>query len=95
MIPSARLYNPDHGPSIDVADAYFAWFGSQPVAPEVPELGWDDVNPVDMIGLEVGYRLIPMVDRAQGGQLLGRIRGVRKKLSQDLGFLVPAVRQEP
>ncbi|MEH6470194.1 MAG: flagellar biosynthesis protein FlhA [Halopseudomonas sp.] len=55
------------------------------------ELGWDDVSPVDMIGLEVGYRLIPMVDRAQGGQLLGRIRGVRKKLSQDLGFLVPAV----
>ncbi|OMH30047.1 flagellar biosynthesis protein FlhA [Motiliproteus sp. MSK22-1] len=62
-------------------------------APEVEhkELGWDDVSPVDMIGLEVGYRLIPMVDRAQGGQLLGRIRGVRKKLSQDLGFLVPAV----
>lgn len=58
---------------------------------EPKELDWDDVNPVDMIGLEVGYRLIPMVDRAQGGQLLGRIRGVRKKLSQDLGFLVPAV----
>ncbi len=58
---------------------------------EHKELGWDDVAPVDMIGLEVGYRLIPMVDRAQGGQLLGRIRGVRKKLSQDLGFLVPAV----
>mgnify|MGYP003624614818 CR=1 FL=1 len=58
---------------------------------EPKELGWDDVNPVDMIGLEVGYRLIPMVDRAQGGQLLGRIRGVRKKLSQDLGFLVPSV----
>ncbi|MCW8884098.1 MAG: flagellar biosynthesis protein FlhA [Motiliproteus sp.] len=62
-------------------------------APEVEskDLGWDDVSPVDMIGLEVGYRLIPMVDKAQGGQLLGRIRGVRKKLSQDLGFLVPAV----
>ncbi|WP_210395725.1 flagellar biosynthesis protein FlhA [Motiliproteus sediminis] len=61
--------------------------------PEVEhkELGWDDVAPVDMIGLEVGYRLIPLVDRAQGGQLLGRIRGVRKKLSQDLGFLVPSV----
>ncbi len=62
-------------------------------APEVEqkELGWDDVSPVDIVGLEVGYRLIPMVDKAQGGQLLGRIRGVRKKLSQDLGFLVPAV----
>jgi len=55
------------------------------------ELGWDDVMPVDMIGLEVGYRLIPMVDKMQGGQLLGRIKGVRKKLSQDLGFLVPSV----
>ncbi|MEO5344737.1 MAG: FHIPEP family type III secretion protein, partial [Gammaproteobacteria bacterium SHHR-1] len=51
----------------------------------------DDVMPVDMIGREVGYRLIPMVDKMQGGQLLGRIKGVRKKLSQDLGFLVPSV----
>lgn len=58
---------------------------------EQKELGWDDVMPVDMIGLEVGYRLIPMVDKMQGGQLLGRIKGVRKKLSQDLGFLVPSV----
>ncbi len=39
-----------------------------------------------MVGLEVGYRLIPLVDRNQGGQLLGRIKGVRKKLSQDLAF---------
>ncbi|WP_417534240.1 flagellar biosynthesis protein FlhA [Marinobacterium stanieri] len=60
-------------------------------AEEQRELGWDDVMPVDMIGLEVGYRLIPMVDKMQGGQLLGRIKGVRKKLSQDLGFLVPSV----
>jgi hypothetical protein len=44
-----------------------------------------------MIGLEVGYRLIPLVDRNQGGQLLARIKGVRKKLSQDLGFLMPTV----
>ncbi|SIS47025.1 flagellar biosynthesis protein FlhA [Neptunomonas antarctica] len=55
------------------------------------DLDWDDVMPVDMIGLEVGYRLIPMVDKLQGGQLLNRIKGVRKKLSQDLGFLVPSV----
>jgi flagellar biosynthesis protein FlhA len=55
------------------------------------ELDWDDVMPVDMIGLEVGYRLIPLVDKMQGGQLLSRIKGVRKKLSQDLGFLVPSV----
>jgi flagellar biosynthesis protein FlhA len=57
----------------------------------VREIGWDDVQPVDTIGLEVGYRLIPLVDKAQGGELLNRIKGVRKKLSQELGFLVPAV----
>ncbi len=58
---------------------------------EVRDLSWDDVTPVDAVGLEVGYRLIPMVDKAQGGQLMGRIKGVRKKLSQELGFLVPPV----
>lgn len=58
---------------------------------EVKELGWDDVMPVDTIGLEVGYRLIPLVDRNQGGQLMTRIKGVRKKLSQELGFLIPSV----
>jgi flagellar biosynthesis protein FlhA len=61
------------------------------VKPESKEIGWDDVMPVDLVGLEVGYRLIPMVDRAQGGQLLHRLKGVRKKLSQELGFLIPAV----
>jgi len=55
------------------------------------ELSWDDVQHVDTIGLEVGYRLIPLVDKSQGGELLSRIKGVRKKLSQELGFLVPAV----
>src|SRR5690606_32002485 len=58
---------------------------------EVKELGWDDVEPVDRVGLEVGYRLIPLVDKAQGGQLLNRIKGVRRKLSQELGFLMPSV----
>jgi len=61
------------------------------ISSEQRELGWDDVTPVDMVGLEVGYRLIPLVDRNQGGQLLARIKGVRKKLSQDLGFLMPSV----
>ncbi|MDP3876731.1 MAG: flagellar biosynthesis protein FlhA [Methylobacter sp.] len=60
-------------------------------APEVKELGWDDVMPVDVVGLEVGYRLIPLVDKNQGGQLMVRIKGVRKKLSQELGFLIPSV----
>ena len=55
------------------------------------ELSWDDVQPIDIIGLEVGYRLIPLVDRSQNGELLERIKGVRKKLSQDLGFLLPSV----
>ncbi|MDX1319953.1 MAG: flagellar biosynthesis protein FlhA [Oceanospirillum sp.] len=55
------------------------------------ELGWSDVPMIDLLGLEVGYRLIPLVDKNQGGQLLGRIKGIRKKLSQELGFLVPSV----
>ena len=61
------------------------------VAPENKELSWEDVPPIDVIGLEVGYGLIPLVDRNQGGELLTRIKGVRKKLSQDLGFLVQPV----
>ena len=60
-------------------------------AKELPELGWDDVQPVDSIGLEVGYRLIPLVDKSQGGELLNRIKGIRKKLSQEVGFLIPSV----
>ncbi|OPX56799.1 flagellar biosynthesis protein FlhA [Oceanospirillum multiglobuliferum] len=55
------------------------------------ELGWSDVPLIDLLGLEVGYRLIPLVDKNQGGQLLGRIKGIRKKLYQELGFLVPSV----
>ncbi|GAB4392640.1 MAG: flagellar biosynthesis protein FlhA [Gammaproteobacteria bacterium] len=55
------------------------------------ELSWDDVARIDAIGLEVGYRLIPLVDRKQDGQLMERIKGVRKKLSQELGFLIPSV----
>ena len=61
------------------------------LSPEQRELSWDDVEAVDPIGLEVGYRLIPLVDKSQGGELMGRIKGVRKKLSEELGFLVPAV----
>ncbi|MEZ5560808.1 MAG: flagellar biosynthesis protein FlhA [Pseudomonadales bacterium] len=55
------------------------------------EVRWDDLAPLDVLGLEVGYRLIPLVDKQQGGELLGRIKGVRKKLSQELGFLVAPV----
>ncbi|MEO1244407.1 MAG: flagellar biosynthesis protein FlhA [Pseudomonadota bacterium] len=57
----------------------------------LPELSWQDVDPVDLIGLDVGYRLIPLVDRQRNGALVARIKGVRKKLTEDLGFLVSPV----
>ncbi|WP_456375867.1 flagellar biosynthesis protein FlhA [Thiolapillus sp.] len=62
-----------------------------PADPGETELSWEEVAQVDTVGLEVGYRLIPLLDKEQGGQLMNRIRGVRKKLSQELGFLIPAV----
>ncbi|MEW5787349.1 MAG: flagellar biosynthesis protein FlhA [Pseudomonadota bacterium] len=65
-----------------------------PLPPKVEEpvdVGWHDVALVDRLGLEVGYRLVPLVDKHQDGDLLRRIRGIRKKIAQDLGFLVPAV----
>ncbi|MFO1253049.1 flagellar biosynthesis protein FlhA [Inhella sp.] len=55
------------------------------------EASWDDLQPVDTLGLEVGYRLITLVDKARDGDLLSRIKGVRKKFAQDVGFLPPAV----
>ena len=61
------------------------------VAPEVDEATWQDIVPVDTLGLEVGYRLIPLVDQAQGGELLKRIKGIRKKFAQEVGFLAPPV----
>jgi len=64
------------------------------VAPPKPadaEAGWDDVTPVDVLGLEVGYRLIALVDKTRSGDLLARIKGVRKKFAQDVGFLPPSV----
>ena len=60
-------------------------------APDTRDLSWEDVPPLDLAGLEVGYRLIPLVDRAQGGQLMSRIKGVRRKLSQEMGFLIQPV----
>ena len=63
-----------------------------PVAPvESQEASWSDVTPVDVLGLEVGYRLIPMVDKGQDGELLKRIRGLRKKFASDIGFLAAPV----
>jgi flagellar biosynthesis protein FlhA len=59
--------------------------------PPNAEASWDDLQPVDTLGLEVGYRLITLVDKAREGDLLGRIKGVRKKFAQDVGFLPPPV----
>ncbi|MCE8034488.1 flagellar biosynthesis protein FlhA [Billgrantia tianxiuensis] len=61
-----------------------------PPQPEAPEASWEDVQLVDTLGLEVGHRLIPLVDQRQDGELLGRIKSVRKKFAQEVGFL-PAV----
>jgi flagellar biosynthesis protein FlhA len=63
----------------------------EPPRTDTPEVSWADVVPIDALGLEVGYRLIPLVDRSQDGELLRRIRGLRKKFAADMGFLVPAV----
>ncbi|MBS1141024.1 MAG: Flagellar biosynthesis protein FlhA [Proteobacteria bacterium] len=84
---------------------WFAWTMSQaekrvvatpvPVAPaavpEALEASWNDVAALDVLGLEVGYRLIPLVDKSQDGELLRRIRGIRKKFAQEVGFLVSPV----
>src|SRR5574338_1604782 len=61
------------------------------VPPEQREVSWDDLQPVDQLGLEVGYRLIPLVDTGQDGELLRRIKAIRRKFAQDVGFLPPAV----
>jgi flagellar biosynthesis protein FlhA len=58
---------------------------------ETEEATWQDIMPVDTLGLEVGYRLIPLVDKTQGGELLKRIKGIRKKFAQEVGFLAPPV----
>ena len=60
-------------------------------APEVEEATWQDIMPVDTLGLEVGYRLISLVDKGQNGELLKRIKGIRKKFAQEVGFLAPPV----
>jgi len=58
---------------------------------EKTEASWEDVTPIDTLGLEVGYRLIPLVDKAQQGDLLKRINGIRRKFAQEIGFLPPVV----
>ncbi|MGJ7507256.1 flagellar biosynthesis protein FlhA [Variovorax sp. GT1P44] len=72
------------------AQAAAAQAAAVPVA-DTAEATWDDIALVDPLGMEVGYRLIPLVDQSQQGELLGRIKSIRKKIAQDIGFLVPVV----
>jgi len=85
------------------AAGWYGWWRSQQAAkvqPEAPaavptaeqqEATWDDLTPVDVLGLEVGFRLIPLVDKNQDGDLLKRIKAIRKKFAQEVGFLPPQV----
>jgi flagellar biosynthesis protein FlhA len=86
------------------ASGWYGWWRSQQgkrqipaaqsepiVSPEKQEASWDDLVPVDVLGLEVGYRLIPLVDQSQDGDLLKRIKAIRKKFAQEVGFLPPQV----
>jgi flagellar biosynthesis protein FlhA len=88
--------------SISAVLGYGAWMlAHQPVVEEAPavapaaahdgEASWDDLQPVDQLGLELGYRLIALVDKARQGDLLNRIKGVRRKFAQEVGFLPPPV----
>jgi len=77
---------------VDVPEATPAEQAAQAALDEPKELDWDDVDQVDLIGLEIGYGLIPLVNPETGGQLMNRVKGVRKKLSAELGFLVQPVR---
>jgi flagellar biosynthesis protein FlhA len=74
-----------------VAEQEQAEVAATPIITEATDASWEDVAPVDVLGLEVGYRLITLVDKAQDGDLLRRIKGIRKKFTQDIGFLPPAV----
>ena len=87
-LASKRLKQP---PAADEAAGAPGAPGAQPAAAEQEEASWQDIMPVDTLGLEVGYRLIPLVDKAQGGELLKRIKGIRKKFAQEVGFLAPPV----
>ncbi|WP_294769445.1 flagellar biosynthesis protein FlhA [uncultured Rhodoferax sp.] len=88
--------------SISAVLGYACWaLAHRPAPVEAPpqaaapagdgEASWDDLQPVDQLGLELGYRLIALVDKTRQGDLLNRIKGVRRKFAQEVGFLPPAV----
>jgi flagellar biosynthesis protein FlhA len=78
-------------PTEEAAEAQAGAAGAAPLPSEQEEATWQDIMPVDTLGLEVGYRLIPLVDKTQGGELLKRIKGIRKKFAHEVGFLAPPV----
>jgi flagellar biosynthesis protein FlhA len=82
-----RITNKQEAPQSTPAEQ-----AAQAALEEPKELDWDDVDQVDLIGLEIGYGLIPLVNPETGGQLMSRVKGVRKKLSAELGFLIQPVR---
>ena len=88
FISKRRKEAPAQAEAAAVADAAAA---VRTAPAESDEATWQDVMPVDTLGLEVGYRLIPLVDKNQGGELLKRIKGIRKKFAQEVGFLAPPV----
>ena len=88
VISKRRKEAPAAAEAAAVADAAAA---ARTAPAESEEATWQDVMPVDTLGLEVGYRLIPLVDKNQGGELLKRIKGIRKKFAQEVGFLAPPV----
>jgi flagellar biosynthesis protein FlhA len=90
MITKKRAAAPALEEAAAAAAAATAASASAP-STEQEEASWQDIMPVDTLGLEVGYRLIPLVDKAQGGELLKRIKGIRKKFAQEVGFLAPPV----
>ncbi|MHC9086427.1 flagellar biosynthesis protein FlhA [Luteimonas sp. RIT-PG2_3] len=73
------------------AEAEAAAAAASAATSPMAELSWDEIRPVEPLALEVGYKLIALVDKQQGGELLARLKGVRRKLTQDIGFLIPAV----
>ena len=89
--------------SLGALMAFFAWKANIAEKTEIPEdivsdnvpeereLSWEDVQTTDILGLEVGYGLIPLVDAKQGGKLPDRIKAIRRKLTEQLGFLIHAV----
>ena len=86
-----RQSNPVDGPEDEEAVKMSSQAEIAAATEQSQEASWADVSPVDVLGLEVGYRLIPMVDKSQDGELLKRIRGLRKKFAQDVGFLAAPV----